>query len=77
MCTISDNVNLGYFLLLYRKKNHLTRKKFAELIGVNTSTLWNWEQNYSTPAIRSLVKISDATGESFTTLFHLSKPHKI
>ena len=45
----------------------------AEIIGVNTSTLWNWEQNYSAPAIRSLVKISEATGESFTTSFHLSK----
>ena len=77
MSTIFDNPNLGDFLLLYRKKKQLTRKKFAEMIGVNTSTLWNWEQNYSTPAIRSLVKISDATGESFTTLFHLSKSHLV
>ncbi len=75
MIAIFDSPNLGDFLLQYRKKNHLTRKKFAKIIGVNTSTLWNWEQNYSTPAIRSLVKISDATGESFTTLFHLSKSH--
>ena len=73
MNTIFDNLNLGDFLLLYRKKNHLTRKKFAKMIGVSSSTLWNWEQNYSIPAVRSLSKLSDVTGESFTTLFHLSK----
>ena len=77
MSMIFDNSNLGEFLLLYRKKNHLSRKRFAEMIGVNTSTLWNWENNYSVPSVRSLSKLSDATGKSFTALFHLSKSGQI
>ena len=73
MSTIFDNQTLGGFLLLYREKNHLTRKMLAEKIGVNTHTIWNWEQGYSTPSVRSLNRISDVTGASFTTLFRLTK----
>ena len=76
MSTIFDKPNISDFLLQYRKKNHLTRKMFAEIIGIEVHTLWRWENGYSTPSIPSLTRLSDATGETFTTLFHLSRSDK-
>ena len=51
-------MNIGKRFQLYRRRKHLTQKEAAELIGVKSYQLANYESNRSEPSIKVLVAMS-------------------
>ena len=55
-------MTVGQFIKAYRHRNNLTLTSFAEIIGVDVSTVLNWEDDMVQPEIKHLYEISSATG---------------
>ena len=51
-------MNIGKRFQLYRRRKHLTQKEAAELIGVKSYQLANYESNRSEPSIKVLMAMS-------------------
>ena len=53
-------MNLGEKIIELRKKENLTQEKLAEKIGISRQTLFNWENNSTSPDINQaeIFKIS-------------------
>lgn len=52
-----DNNNLN-FIRLYRRKQRLTQKEVAELLGYrSSSTISNYERGIKTPQLENLLKL--------------------
>jgi len=47
----------------------LTQAQLAEAIGVKPTQIANWEQGTRKPKVGALMKIADALGIDWTTLF--------
>lgn len=52
-------MNLGDKIIELRKKENLTQEKLAEKIGISRQTLFNWENNSTSPDINQAKKISE------------------
>lgn len=52
-------MNLGEKIIELRKKENLTQEKLAEKIGISRQTLFNWENNSTSPDINQAKKISE------------------
>ena len=52
--------DMGQFMQEMRKKNGMTQKELAELIGVSDKTISKWETGKGTPDTSMLVPISEA-----------------
>lgn len=61
-------MNLGERFKKYRKKAGLTQKEAAQVIGINSYQLGNYETNRSEPSITILKKMSNVYGVSIDTL---------
>ena len=53
-------MNIGKRFQLFRRKNRLTQKEAAKLIGVKSYQLANYESNRSEPCIKVLIAMSKA-----------------
>lgn len=51
-------MNIGKRFQLFRRRKHLTQKEAAELIGVKSYQLANYESNRSEPSIKVLMAMS-------------------
>ena len=56
-------------ILFYRKKNKLSQKSLAELIGVNNSAISNWENGNNSIDIETLYKVCKVLNISLDTVF--------
>ena len=59
-------IKLQYF----RKQNHLSQAKLAEIIGVERYRIADWEQGRSEPSIENLKKLSLALCIPISTLIN-------
>lgn len=59
-------------LLFYRKKNNMSQKELADLIGVKHNTISSWEKGTNTIDIDSLFKISKILNVDISTMFGAS-----
>ena len=53
----SELKTLGDHLRKHRLNLGLYQKDVARILAVNTATIYNWENNYSQPAIKSIPRI--------------------
>ena len=51
----------------------LSNKEFAEMIGVQESTVWNWKMGKTLPKISTISKIEDVLDTSYKTIRLSSK----
>ena len=61
-------MNLGLRLKKYRTRSGLTQKEAAEIIGINSYQLGNYETNRSEPSIKILKGMSQAYQTSIDDL---------
>lgn len=61
--------NLGKNIQSYRKLNHITQKKLAELVDVEINSISSIELGKYFPSPENLVKISEALNVSLSDLF--------
>ena len=66
-------VTLGQRIQSARKAKNLTQKQLAELIGVVTGTIQQYELNKRQPRIEQLQKIADALDTSIQQLLGLGE----
>ena len=71
--TIFDSITFGDFLLVYRKKHHLTRQVLAARLSVRMTTLQNWENGICSPSLKSMVKISEEMKVPLAVIYKLKK----
>jgi transcriptional regulator with XRE-family HTH domain len=57
-----DPITLGDHLRRRRIELGLYQKDVAEQIGVTTSTIWNWENNWSSVTLRCMPKVIEFLG---------------
>lgn len=50
-------MNIGEKIIELRKKDNLTQEKLAEKIGISRQTVFNWENNVTSPDISQAKKI--------------------
>ncbi len=73
MKTIFDPITIGELIQQYRKRHHISRQTLAQNIGVSTKTLQRWENGMGSPAIKSLIRLSDEMKIPLKELFVISK----
>jgi transcriptional regulator with XRE-family HTH domain len=52
-------MDIGRKIYNLRIQNNIKQHDFADIIGVSKSTMSNYERNYSTPDIDTLIRIAD------------------
>jgi transcriptional regulator with XRE-family HTH domain len=52
-------MDIGRKIYNLRTQNNIKQHDFADIIGVSKSTMSNYERNYSTPDIDTLIRIAD------------------
>ena len=52
-------LELGRNIKYYRKSLNLTQQELAQKLNGNKSLISNYENNYSTPDIETLIKLAD------------------
>lgn len=52
-----------------RKKNNLTQKKLADILGVSQGSYANWENGKREPSFENLIKLADLLEVSLDWLF--------
>ena len=62
------NQSLGVRIRYFRKKKGFTQKELGEAIGVNDSTIRNYELGNRTPDANTMAKIAEALEIDFYTL---------
>lgn len=60
---------LGSNIFRLRSERSWTREYFAELIGVSSRMVYDWESGLSTPKMERLFKIASAFGETLDSMF--------
>ena len=76
MKTVFDPITIGELIQQYRKRQHISRQTLASRIGVTTNTLQRWEDGMGSPAIKSMVKLSDEMQIPLKELFVISKSNQ-
>lgn len=61
---MKSNMQIGDYILNYRKQHRLTQGEFGELLGVSTQAVSNWERKICYPDIFLLPAISELIGIS-------------
>ena len=64
---------LGGILLEYRKRKGISQNDLADRLNVTIRTVVRWEDDNGTPSIKSLNRLSDETGLSFSELFRITR----
>ena len=64
---------LGSILLEYRKRKGISQNDLAGRLNVTIGTVVRWEDDNGTPSIKSLNRLSDETGLSFSELFRITR----
>lgn len=57
-----------------RCENRITQHKLAELLGVSSQTILNWENGIFEPKIRQLIKLADIFNVSVDYLIERKSP---
>ena len=66
-------MNFGRRFKLYRINNHLTQKEAADLLGIKSYQLANYESNRSEPSLKVLIGMSRVYGTSIDRLLGNTK----
>lgn len=69
-------MNYGRRFKLYRINNHLTQKEAADLLGVKSYQLANYESNRSEPSLKVLIGMSQVYNTSIDMLLGNTKIQK-
>ena len=70
VCTLKDiNVILAENIFIYRKRNELTQRALADLLGVTFQAVSKWENGKSAPDISVLPVLADTLCCSIDELF--------
>ena len=64
---------LGSILREYRKRKGISQNDLAGRLNVTIGTVVRWEDDNGTPSIKSLNRLSDETGLSFSELFKITR----
>ena len=64
-----DILNFGENLRRVRIKNNLTHEEFAEKVGVSTRIIYDYEDGFKKPSLRTIVVIANVLGVSIDSLF--------
>lgn len=59
---MKSNIQIGEYILNYRKQHRLTQGEFGELLGVSTQAVSKWERKICYPDIFLLPAISELIG---------------
>jgi len=65
------SASLGQQIVHYRKKNAISRKRLAEIVGISYDTLRHYEKDIREPNISTLMKISKILNITVDTLVGL------
>lgn len=65
------NYEIGSRIRKYREASKITQKQFAELIGVSSSRVSNWEQGINRPDVDLLANICTALNVSPSELLDI------
>jgi len=63
--------SFGQQIIHYRKKNAISRKRLAEIIGISYDTLRHYEKDIREPSISTLMKIAKVLNITVDTLVGL------
>ena len=66
-------MNIGKRFQLFRRRSHLTQKEAADLIGVKSYQLANYESNRSEPSLKSLIAMAKTYHVSIDQLLGVTK----
>lgn len=61
---MKNKIQIGEYILNYRKEHKLTQYEFGKLLGVSTQAVSKWERELCYPDIFLLPVISDLIGIS-------------
>jgi transcriptional regulator with XRE-family HTH domain len=56
-------------LVACRANTGMTQKEFAEAVGVDPNTIYNWEKGITEPGYQALTKISELSGVPLGLIF--------
>ena len=71
---MKSNIQIGEYILNYRKQHRLTQGEFGELLGVSTQAVSKWERKICYPDIFLLPAISELIGISISLKDFISQP---
>jgi DNA-binding XRE family transcriptional regulator len=63
-----DIANFGPNLKRYRLEKQLTHEKFAELLGVSSRVVYDWEDGFKRPQFQRAVDIANVLGVSLDSI---------
>ena len=68
--------SIGERITILRKRNNLTKKALAEIVGVSAATITNYEKGKTLPSAEITVKLALALNVSVNELITLGDPDK-
>lgn len=63
-----DIANFGPNLKRYRLENELTHEQFAELLGVSSRVVYDWEDGFKYPRFQRAVEIANVLKVSLDSI---------
>ena len=66
-------ISFGEYLKIYRCKANLTQTQLAELIGVQSQTIWRWEHNEREPSLNVIKKLAKVLNVTENELLNREK----
>ena len=67
-----DIANFGPNLKRFRLENELTHERFAELLGVSSRVVYDWEDGFKYPRFQRAVEIANVLKVSLDSILRIA-----